>query len=315
MAVKINTQGLDLKPPAGPEGLIPFRAVGERDYFKQASLEEVANLYLEYRVKDEYTDESEDFISAVILESVSNCPLKHKIDLIDQLIEEDMASGELPQLDRIRLKLLFHDLLSQLRNLVLEGPMFNEFKGIIQEFSTRLFNDATLYEELYRGDYFPTSEEGYVRNLIVGNERKTILVYAIGWLPGQITEPHHHGDDLDAILVIDGELAHWRLKFCSHNTEDEVTPSELYAKKSTVTIDRLSCHKLGSLDSKLKTLHIRVVGGDASHKDAPYYPYEDIRRSERWYPESGLEYLVQEGDQQCEGQSQALERQKLCSKR
>ena len=299
MATKINTQGLDIKPPARPEGLTPFHALVKWDYFERTSLEKVANLYLEYRVEDEYTDKSEDFICAVLLASVSNCSLKHKINLIDQLIEEDMDTGELPQLDRIRLKLFFHEMLSQLHNLVLEGPMFPEFEKIVQKFSKKLFSDAALYKELLCSDYFPTNEKGYVRNLIISNEHISICIYSIAWLPGQLTEPHHHGEDLDAIIVIDGELAHWPLY--DQKSEDN-SPPEIYAKSSTVTVDSYRCHKLGSLSSMLKTIRIRIVGGKVSNKDKPCYPQEDIRcLFERQYSNPDLESLIREGDERCEG--------------
>ncbi|MFM7787313.1 MAG: hypothetical protein ACKO90_03805, partial [Microcystis panniformis] len=46
-----------------------------------------------------------------------------------------------------------------------------------------------------------------MRNLIAKSE--SLTVYAIGWLPGQSTDIHHHGYDLDAILVLEGRLTHW----------------------------------------------------------------------------------------------------------
>lgn len=53
------------------------------------------------------------------------------------------------------------------------------------------------------------SDENYVRNLIF--EDGHLIVYIIGWKKNQIVNIHHHGNSLDAIKVIKGEMMHWLL--------------------------------------------------------------------------------------------------------
>ncbi|MDZ8139018.1 MAG: XRE family transcriptional regulator [Nostoc sp. DedQUE04] len=131
------------------------------------------------------------------------------------------------------------------------------------------------------------NEQHFSRKLIL--QTRYLSVYVIGWEPSQESPMHHHGNSLDAILILEGEMTHWLLppEECkSENVPSENVPFEAYpsgqkfsgkAEKFTVGdwvfIDRHYAHQIANSSAKrLATLHVRF---GAPPDDDKWEPSED----------------------------------------
>lgn len=114
--------------------------------------------------------------------------------------------------------------------------------------------------------YVSFSQDSFTRKLVI--RTWSLCIYVISWEPGQISCMHHHGNSLDAIRVIKGEMSHWLL--APGDWEKEIPfegkdDSEQYAGKpdlfhagDIVTVDRRHGHQIGNLSNqRLVTLHFR----------------------------------------------------------
>jgi len=128
-----------------------------------------------------------------------------------------------------------------------------------------LVRDVHLTRE-FIDRYVCFDAERFSRQLIV--QTFSLTIYVISWEPGQIVPIHHHGTALDAIQVIQGELAQWVLP--PEDWEKEIpferakltercsgTP-EIYTAGEVALVDRRHAHQVGNLsDERLITLHFR----------------------------------------------------------
>ncbi|MCU0566723.1 MAG: helix-turn-helix domain-containing protein [Oculatellaceae cyanobacterium Prado106] len=116
--------------------------------------------------------------------------------------------------------------------------------------------------------YVTFNDQHYLRKLIL--QTHSLCVYVIGWKPGQNVLMHHHGTSLDAIRVLQGQMAHWilspqeceaeKIPFEGGATLQKYTarPPELYTSPDLVLIDRRHAHQIENASSQnLVTLHFR----------------------------------------------------------
>ncbi|MBE9139155.1 helix-turn-helix domain-containing protein [Nodosilinea sp. LEGE 07088] len=118
--------------------------------------------------------------------------------------------------------------------------------------------------------YVDLDEENYKRGLIFQNW--ILSVYVIGWRPGREVPMHHHGNSLDAIRVVQGEMTHWELS--EERAHDQNIPfegiqgwweekkfdanSQVYKAGDLVLVDRRTAHKIKNCSNDtLVTLHFR----------------------------------------------------------
>lgn len=114
--------------------------------------------------------------------------------------------------------------------------------------------------------YVSFSKTSFTRKLII--RTWSLCIYVISWEPGQISCMHHHGNSLDAIRVIEGEMSHWHLAPAEWEKEipfegrDDTEPysgkPDTYRAGDIVTVDRRHGHQIANLsDQRLITLHFR----------------------------------------------------------
>lgn len=128
--------------------------------------------------------------------------------------------------------------------------------------------------------YVSFSREDFRRRLILQTWHLT--VYVIGWQPGQIVPMHHHGNSLDAIRIIKGEMTHWQLSpeeceaqkipFEGCTSQEEYSgPSKTYKSGELITINRRYAHQIANQSQQeLVTLHFRFgAPPDDDHWDQP----------------------------------------------
>lgn len=128
--------------------------------------------------------------------------------------------------------------------------------------------------------YVSFSRQDFCRRLIL--QTWYLTVYVIGWQPGQIVPMHHHGNSLDAIRVIKGEMIHWQLSpeecetqkipFEGCTSQEEYSgPSTIYTAGDLITINRRHAHQIANRSQQeLVTLHFRFgAPPDDDHWDQP----------------------------------------------
>jgi|GEM_PF-4170768 len=136
----------------------------------------------------------------------------------------------------------------------------------IEQFSELAKEIKLSYEFLQK--YIRFDPNNFSRKLIF--QTKYLCLYVIGWKPGQESSMHHHGNSLDAIWVIDGEMTHWLHQGDEKNYPHESALrnfGEMYegeegVKKieqgNWVFVDREKCHQIKNLSNKnLATLNFR----------------------------------------------------------
>jgi transcriptional regulator with XRE-family HTH domain/mannose-6-phosphate isomerase-like protein (cupin superfamily) len=116
--------------------------------------------------------------------------------------------------------------------------------------------------------YISFDKNNFSRKLII--QTRYLSIYAIGWEPTQFSQMHHHGNSLDAICVIEGEMTHWLLS--PEDCEKDKVPfegcklgekylggnSEYLSEGKWIFIDRRYAHQIeNSSNKRLFTLHVR----------------------------------------------------------
>jgi transcriptional regulator with XRE-family HTH domain/mannose-6-phosphate isomerase-like protein (cupin superfamily) len=155
--------------------------------------------------------------------------------------------------------LILQNLHTQLSYALLQSSItFERFCDLVQEFKlTRNF--------LFR--YVSFNHKDFSRKLIL--QTSYLSVYVISWEPGQSSTMHHHGNFLDAIWVIEGEIEHWLLS--PDESKKNKVPfeasslgkrysgeSQIFSSGDWIFIDRLHAHQLeNSSGKRLTTFHIR----------------------------------------------------------
>ncbi len=117
--------------------------------------------------------------------------------------------------------------------------------------------------------YVDFRRDTFGRKLIV--RTWSLSVYVISWEPGQFVKLHHHGNALDAIRIIEGEMAHWVLppgtwerdipfEGCevAKSTECSLGTPQTFTTGDIALVDRRHGHRIANLSNeRLTTLHFR----------------------------------------------------------
>lgn len=173
-----------------------------------------------------------------------NPRLHYWIDHANHIMEQAMqeAPAEIDT-EAICNALVLQSLTSQLSQYSPSEITENKFLSIVQQ--ARL-SDAFLK----RYASFSAEDAGsgqYVRKLIF--QTSFLAVYIIGWSPGQESTMHHHGNSLDVIYVIEGEMTHWLL-----------SPDIWESKGMAIPFENSLLE--GNIPKKNKGVSTRVCDGD-----------------------------------------------------
>jgi transcriptional regulator with XRE-family HTH domain/mannose-6-phosphate isomerase-like protein (cupin superfamily) len=161
--------------------------------------------------------------------------------------------------DDIILTLSFNNLAIQLNKSLPNQVSLSKFRDLIESLELS-------YSVIDK--YFFFKKTNFARNLIF--QSSYLVIYAIGWEPNQISFLHHHGNSIDAILVIKGEMTHWlltpeeckkyKVSFEGHDDSKKKYEGNFTTAREGdwVFIDRRHGHQIENLSNKrLFTLHIR----------------------------------------------------------
>lgn len=235
---------------------------------------EIVYRYSSCRVNDDFDQEKEMQVLDIIQKSFSNPELFDWVHRVDELIEWQLEQGKVPEEKVIQEILAIQKLVIDLNLHPCEPLKFSEFSEIVKNFCRHIFDIKQYFSE---SDYIIFNPQKFLRNLIAKSE--SLTVYAIGWLPGQSTDIHHHGYDLDAILVLEGRLTHWLWEPAVDPAAATPVP-QYFTAGDIITIDRHQCHKIANTTSiNLKTIHIRL-------RDATVDNFQDEGvgfRDDRWF--------------------------------
>lgn len=154
--------------------------------------------------------------------------------------------------------LILQNLLNQLSVVQPDQIEYVRFCELVQQ--TELTSE-------FLNQYITFNENHFTRQLIL--QTPSLTVYLIGWRPSQIVEMHHHGNSLDAILVLEGEMTHWLMSVeeceqrkipyegCSNAQKYDGNYNTVKAGDYAF-IDRRHAHQIQNLsDQNLVTLHFR----------------------------------------------------------
>ncbi|NEP19652.1 MAG: hypothetical protein F6J97_22640 [Leptolyngbya sp. SIO4C1] len=154
--------------------------------------------------------------------------------------------------------LKLENLVNQLSGAPPEAVNYEKFCDLVRQVSlTREFIEH----------YLSFDDSDFRRALIL--QTWSLTVYVIGWQPGQTSGMHHHGNSLDAIYVVEGEMTHRLL--LPEECQAEQVPYETHpaqdkdkgvVEKITAGgftfVNRRHGHQITNLsDKKLVTLHFR----------------------------------------------------------
>jgi transcriptional regulator with XRE-family HTH domain len=187
--------------------------------------------------------------------------LRYWLDQVDEIINQFKQKPE----ENINCEIIVNTLVLQELNMQLSYDLPNKFK--FEDFCSLLEKIELSYEFLNR--YISFKKDRFSRKLIL--QTRYLSVYVISWEPGQMSLMHHHGNSLDAIWVIKGEMTHWLLS--QEKCEIEKIPfegctleqkylgeekSKTFLEGNWVFIDRRYAHQIeNSSNTGLVTLHFR----------------------------------------------------------
>jgi len=185
--------------------------------------------------------------------------LRYWLNQVEQIIEQN----EYDLHRKIDCEVVVNSLI--LQNLSIQLSYSLPSQVTLESFRDLVKKIRLSYDFLKR--YIRFSKEHFSRKLIL--QTRYLSVYIIGWEPGQESYMHHHGNSLDAIWVVEGEMTHWLLS--PEECKKENIPFEgcesgqkILGKAETfltgdwVFIDRLCAHQIANLSKRrLTTLHIR----------------------------------------------------------
>jgi len=187
--------------------------------------------------------------------------LRYWLDQAGQLIIQSQRSGEdQPDCEFVINTIILKHLINQLSCSPPNEIQYHKFCELVQKVQlSREFLDR----------YITFEDKDYTRKLIL--QTWSLTVYVIGWRPGQEVLMHHHGNALDAIQVIEGEMTHWSLS--EEECEKAKIPFEgcpaakrydgpadgTYSAGKFVFINRRYAHQIANLSKHqhLVTLHFR----------------------------------------------------------
>ncbi len=142
-----------------------------------------------------------------------------------------------------------------------------------------LIEDIEISQEFLSPYICFNSNKKFTRKLVFGEGY--LVVYVIGWKPGQMTDIHHHAEALSAVRVVQGELTHWFPD--GENGEICLEPGEKFKNSETIFVNRHQKHQLGNTSNEdLVTLTFRygVPPEDNNWVDN----FEELTESLKKYP-------------------------------
>ncbi|MGB3614678.1 MAG: XRE family transcriptional regulator [Elainellaceae cyanobacterium] len=154
--------------------------------------------------------------------------------------------------------LRLENLINQLSSVPPEEIDYKRFCELVKQ--------VGLTSEFIEG-YLSFDETDFRRALVL--QAWSLTVYVIGWHPGQTSGMHHHGNSLDAIYIVEGEMSHRLLS--PEECYKEQVPYEHHPAQENNTglvekvtagnfafVDRRHGHQITNLSGKkLVTLHFR----------------------------------------------------------
>ena len=155
-----------------------------------------------------------------------------------------------------------------------------------EELDCNYFRDLLVNMHLpkeFLMQYANFSQEKFIRTLVFRTYAQALItVYVIGWEPGQIALMHHHGQSIDGIIVVDGEMTHAQVAADSSVPFEGVQliekyegPVNLFSEGEVVIIPPFYGHQIeNASDKRLVTAHVRVG----------YVPYDEYWRPEQDNP-------------------------------
>lgn len=107
----------------------------------------------------------------------------------------------------------------------------------------------------------------YKRTLVFRTRIPSLVsVYVISWEPGQFAPIHHHGNALDGIIVVDGNMTHALTPPKSYVPYESVcagkkqeVDSEVYKEGDILIVPPCYCHQIeNASEERLVTVHFRI---------------------------------------------------------
>jgi transcriptional regulator with XRE-family HTH domain/mannose-6-phosphate isomerase-like protein (cupin superfamily) len=200
--------------------------------------------------------------------------LRYWLDQADRIIDQRQRDAR----EQVNCEIVINTLILQNLSIQLSYVLPNQIK--LEKFCEISKKVRLSHDFLSR--YICFNDKHFSRKLII--QTKYLSVYVIGWEPGQESWIHHHGNSLDAILILEGEMTHWSLppEECkSKNVPFEAYPSgqkfsgkaENFLVGDWVFIDRHYAHQIANSSAKrLATFHVRF---GAPPDDDKWEPSED----------------------------------------
>lgn len=186
--------------------------------------------------------------------------LRYWLDQVDRVINQcQQDGGKQVDCEIVINTLILQNLSIQLSYVLPNQITFEKFCELLRK--VRLSDDFLNRYICFNDD------KRFSRKLIL--QTIYLSVYVIGWEPGQESWMHHHGNSLDAIWVIEGEMTHWLLppEECKNENipfegyalgQKNLGSAEKFSMGDWVFIDRRYAHQIANLsDKKLATLHFR----------------------------------------------------------
>jgi len=221
--------------------------------------------------------------------------LRHWIEQADRILDSHREhSAKNPRLlnsDTLGNALILQNLRNQLSLLPPDKVEYEAFRNLVTLFKLKsnLVEDAAQF-----------GEDCFQRNHIL--QAHPLAVYVIGWQPNQFAGMHHHGNALDAIQVIRGEMDYGSLSREEYEALDGVNipfeggsvanrypaPIQKIKEGDWVFIDRYDAHQIAnSSTDNLITLHIRFgmppfdekwsLTGESQHQHVTWQQVDECR--------------------------------------
>lgn len=183
-------------------------------------------------------------------------------DSIARHLSDQKTSHSSAQMDceAVTNTLMLQNLLNQLSCVPPDDITFQGFQNFIEpvHLTSAFIERSAVFDD-----------ECYQRRHIL--QTHPLSVYVIGWKPGQMAGMHHHGNALDAIQVIKGEMAYWTLTPEESEkrkipfeggviaAQDKSEPQTILKAGDRVFVDRCYAHQIANLSNEdLITIHFRV---------------------------------------------------------
>ncbi|MFN6565221.1 MAG: hypothetical protein RMY28_036215 [Nostoc sp. ChiSLP01] len=185
--------------------------------------------------------------------------LRYWLDQADRIIDQCQRDAK----EQVDCEIVINTLI--LKNFSIQLSYIGPNKITLDKFCE--LSRTVRLSHAFLSKYICFNDKHFSRKLIL--QTTYLSVYVIGWEPSQESLMHHHGNSLDAILILEGEMTHWLLspEECkSKNVPFEAHPSsqkfsgkaEKFTVGDWVFIDRHCAHQIAnSSEKRLATLHIR----------------------------------------------------------